>query len=62
METIVSVWVLGERAGAHKTPIARLCLPPQNAEILTLTYGSIVRQLISDYEDVEEVNKQLDKM
>lgn len=34
----------------------------QNAEIFTLTYGSIVRQLIADYEDVEEVNKQLDKM
>lgn len=33
-----------------------------NAEIFTLTYGSIVRQLIADYEDIEEVNKQLDKM
>ncbi|KAI7839104.1 hypothetical protein COHA_007109 [Chlorella ohadii] len=33
-----------------------------NAEIFTLTYGSMVRQLIADYEDVEEVNKQLDKM
>lgn len=36
--------------------------PPQNAEIFTLTYGSMVRQLIADYEDVAEVNKQLDKM
>ncbi len=35
---------------------------PQNAEIFTLTYGSMVRQLVADYEDVEEVNKQLDKM
>ncbi|GAB4815290.1 hypothetical protein N2152v2_002336 [Parachlorella kessleri] len=33
-----------------------------NAEVFTLTYGSIVRQLIADYEDVELVNKQLDKM
>eukprot|EP00887_Chlorella_sp_A99_P000385 scaffold13.g385.t1 len=33
-----------------------------NAEILTLTYGSIVRQLVADYEDVEEVNRQLEKM
>lgn len=33
-----------------------------NAEIFTLTYGSVVRQLIIDYEDVEEVNKQLEKM
>jgi hypothetical protein len=35
---------------------------PQNSEIFTLTYGSIVRQLISDFEDLEEVNKQLDQM
>lgn len=34
----------------------------QNAEIFTLTYGSIVRQLIADLEDLDEVNKQLDKM
>jgi trafficking protein particle complex subunit 3 len=34
----------------------------QNAEVLTLTYGSIVRQLIADYDDVDEVNKQLEKM
>ena len=34
----------------------------QNSEIFTLTYGSIVRQLITDLEDIEEVNKQLDTM
>ena len=34
----------------------------QNAEIFTLTYGSIVRQLITDVEDIAEVNKQLDTM
>lgn len=33
-----------------------------NSEIFTLTYGSIVRQLITDLEDMEEVNKQLDTM
>ncbi|KAF8056218.1 Trappc3 [Scenedesmus sp. PABB004] len=33
-----------------------------SAEIFTLTYGSIVRQLIADCEDLEEVNTQLDKM
>lgn len=27
-----------------------------------MTYGAIVRQLLTDYEDVEEVNKQLDTM
>lgn len=36
--------------------------PVQNAEIFTLTYGSIVRQLIADFEDLDEVNKQLEKM
>lgn len=33
-----------------------------NAEIFTLTYGSMVRQLLTDTEDVEAVNKQLDSM
>ncbi|KAK7833877.1 trafficking protein particle complex subunit 3 [Quercus suber] len=38
--------------------------PPQamNAELFTLTYGAIVRQLLTDLEEVEEVNKQLDQM
>mmetsp|Transcript_10593 Transcript_10593/g.19372 ORF Transcript_10593/g.19372 Transcript_10593/m.19372 type:complete len:183 (-) Transcript_10593:173-721(-) len=33
-----------------------------SAEAFTLMYGSIVRQLISDFEDISEVNKQLDQM
>ncbi|QRW00196.1 Transport protein particle (TRAPP) component [Ceratobasidium sp. AG-Ba] len=33
-----------------------------NAELFTLTYGALVVQLIQDYEDYSEVNKQLDKM
>jgi hypothetical protein len=44
------------------TPLPSSCLAPQNAEIFTLTYGSILRQLIADFEDLDEVNKQLDKM
>lgn len=35
---------------------------PQNAELFSLTYGALVVQLIKDYEDYGEVNKQLDKM
>mgnify|MGYP003703046189 CR=1 FL=1 len=34
----------------------------QIAELFTLTYGAIVRQLLTDLEEVEEVNKQLDQM
>ena len=34
----------------------------QNAELFTLTYGAIVRQLLTDYEEIDEVNKQLDTM
>ncbi|XP_024627992.1 trafficking protein particle complex subunit 3 isoform X3 [Medicago truncatula] len=34
----------------------------QNAELFTLTYGAIVRQLLTDLEEVDEVNKQLDQM
>ncbi|KAL4272115.1 hypothetical protein GQ457_13G018460 [Hibiscus cannabinus] len=33
-----------------------------NAKLFTLTYGAIVRQLLNDLEEVEEVNKQLDQM
>ncbi|MCO5564516.1 hypothetical protein L7F22_018177 [Adiantum nelumboides] len=33
-----------------------------NAELFTLTYGAIVRQLLTDFEEVDEVNKQLDLM
>lgn len=34
----------------------------QNAELFTLTYGAFVVQLIQDYEDYAEVNRQLDIM
>ena len=34
----------------------------QNGELFTLTYGALVAQLIKDYENDEQVNKQLDKM
>jgi hypothetical protein len=34
----------------------------QNAELFTLTYGALVVQLIKDYEDYSEVNRQLEKM
>lgn len=43
------------------TPKAISCAS-QNSEVLSLTYGSIVRQLITDLEDMDEVNKQLDIM
>ncbi|GMI75250.1 hypothetical protein like AT5G54750 [Hibiscus trionum] len=33
-----------------------------NAKLFTSTYGEIVRQLLNDLEEVEEVNKQLDQM
>jgi len=34
----------------------------QNGELFTLTYGALVAQLLKDYEDDDEVNKQLEKM
>uniref|UniRef100_A0A7S0Q9U7 Trafficking protein particle complex subunit n=1 Tax=Cryptomonas curvata TaxID=233186 RepID=A0A7S0Q9U7_9CRYP len=33
-----------------------------NAEVFTLTYGSMVQTLLKDYEDMNEVNTQLEKM
>ncbi|XP_048469136.1 trafficking protein particle complex subunit 3 isoform X3 [Rhincodon typus] len=34
----------------------------ENSELFTLTYGALVTQLCKDYENDEDVNKQLDKM
>jgi len=33
-----------------------------NSEVLALTYGALVAQLVEDYEDVEAINVQLEKM
>lgn len=33
-----------------------------SSELFTLTYGALVAQLVKDYENDEEVNKQLDRM
>jgi hypothetical protein len=33
-----------------------------NAELFALTYGSLVAQLVKDYEDYNQVNIQLEKM
>ena len=60
METIVSTATDQSMAQAITCEHSKFDL--QNSEIFTLTYGSIVRQLITDLEDMEEVNKQLDTM
>lgn len=36
--------------------------PKINSEIFTLTYGALVQQLLRDFEDVPQVNSQLEKM
>lgn len=48
---------------AHKgSPTNLPALEQINAEVFALTYGSIIRQLLADLEDLAEVNKQLEKM
>lgn len=43
--------------------LSRTRIDKVNAELVTLTYGTIVAQLCQDYDsDYQEVNKQLDKM
>jgi len=37
-------------------------MPKINAELFTLTYGSLVMQLVKDYEETNEINEQLEKM
>lgn len=34
----------------------------QSGELFTLTYGSLVAQLLKDYENVDEVNRQLERI
>ncbi|ESO84171.1 hypothetical protein LOTGIDRAFT_155494 [Lottia gigantea] len=45
------------RQSARGTDIRKV-----NGELFTLTYGALVSQLMKDYENDEEVNKQLEKM
>ena len=45
-----------------RRPRAAPSLISQNAEVLTLTYGALVRQLVADLDDVDAVNRQLDQM
>jgi hypothetical protein len=37
-------------------------MPKANAELFALTYGSLVTELIRDYDDADEVNNQLDRI
>eukprot|EP00984_Skeletonema_dohrnii_P037193 scaffold39021_cov250-Skeletonema_dohrnii-CCMP3373.AAC.2 len=37
-------------------------MPKANAELFALTYGSLVTELVRDYEDPIEVNAQLDRI
>lgn len=37
-------------------------IPFQNAELLTLTFGSFVTQILHDYENIDDVNKNLERI
>jgi hypothetical protein len=37
-------------------------MPKVSSELFALTYGSMVTQVIKDYEKVDDINEQLDKM
>lgn len=34
----------------------------QNSELLTLTYGALVTQILRDFENIDDVNKQLERI
>uniref|UniRef100_A0A6M2DLJ1 Trafficking protein particle complex subunit n=1 Tax=Xenopsylla cheopis TaxID=163159 RepID=A0A6M2DLJ1_XENCH len=40
----------------------RLDTKKVNAELLTLTYGALVSQMIKDFDNIEDVNKQLERI
>jgi len=37
-------------------------MPKVNAELFSLTYGAMVAQIVQDYEEVDKINTQLEKM
>lgn len=37
-------------------------MPKANAELFALTYGTLVTELVRDYESIDEINQQLEKM
>mmetsp|Transcript_4594 Transcript_4594/g.7146 ORF Transcript_4594/g.7146 Transcript_4594/m.7146 type:complete len:194 (-) Transcript_4594:111-692(-) len=37
-------------------------MPKANAELFALTYGTLVTELVRDYESTEDINEQLEKM
>lgn len=37
-------------------------MPKANAELFALTYGSLVTELVRDYDDADEINSQLDRI
>lgn len=37
-------------------------MPKANAELFALTYGTLVTELVRDYDTIAEINEQLDKM
>lgn len=41
---------------------ANILGPFQNSELLTLTYGALVTQIIRDFENIDDVNKQLERI
>lgn len=60
--THAETWWKGAPAWNQQTLTSTLSTRTQNAEVLTLTYGALVRQLVADLDDVDAVNKQLDQM
>lgn len=38
------------------------CFKFQNSELLSLTYGSLVSQILRDFDNTDEVNKQLERI
>ena len=46
----------------HISNLSSFYFPTVNAELFSLTYGSMVAQIIRDYEEVDKINIQLEKM
>ena len=53
----IDLWKMAARPGMRNVDTKKV-----SGELFSLTYGALVAQILKDYENVDDVNKQLDKM
>mmetsp|Transcript_19896 Transcript_19896/g.60255 ORF Transcript_19896/g.60255 Transcript_19896/m.60255 type:complete len:159 (-) Transcript_19896:321-797(-) len=53
---------MASRSAQRAGDVAWARTPKVNGELFALTYGAMVKRLVEDYTEIDEVNEQLEKM